>query len=228
MQDLFNPGTWLECDINEMSKKEFIDFCRKTYDKAHNIEKPSILPTEKKRIQAEFRKKITTKLKEFKDRRYLQNLSIMQEIKRLTNMVQSISCRLVKKPYDKMTNSERDALIPVIEFIFKEMADYLVNNEETLQNWKKDKENFNTETGVPVTTLKKYINDNLPETDEMTLRTLVAWLKKTLPTKRVPVGSQKTVQRYKEYYSKNMVTAMLAIYTKAGKITAKNNKKQKE
>ena len=209
------PRTYLNCDIHAMNKRDFIAFCRKEYDRIHNREEPTRLPKEIKQLEHQFSDeafKILKNKKKKSEYRHIQNLSYHQETQRMTRRIQSLACSYYGKPFQDMTNKDKDRLIPYMKTIYAITQNYLIGQDEQNTSWHTDKENFDETTATNVKSLKSFLRNyikskNQTEPDEAFLKTLVNWYKKILPEKRVECKKNK-VHKYKEFYSSNMITTL--------------------
>ena len=207
--------TWLNCDIRNMTKREFINYCRKEYNRIHNIEEPSTLPKTVKDLQEDFYNKANNmfsgKKKNNKD--HLTKYTYPQENKRLYAKIQAAAIKLATdKPYKELTNKEKDKAKPVVKNLHETIADFLINNKDRNNDWSWQKENYDTEDCLCTQSLKQYIktyyestNQKIPK--EYTLRSITALLKTILPIKYTL--STKNKKQIKKYFSKQMITALI-------------------
>lgn len=200
--------TWLNCDIKSMTKREFISFCRKEYNRIHHIEEKSSLHKTTKQLAEEFLKTAREKCKDNKG--HVNSFLYYQEAKRMYSKIQAAAIRLATNKSEKeLTEKEKDSVKPTLNKLHKIVTAFLTENQEANNNWKEQKENYDEQDCLCVKSLKQYIKtcyesmgEEAPE--EYTLRTITALLKKILPTKYIL-----NKNRSKTYYSKTIIKQLI-------------------
>ena len=210
-----NKRTVLNCDIRTMTKKEFIAFCRKEYNRVHNIEEAPALPKTTKQLQEEFFTKARTVAEDStrRNNNHLSNFLYAQEVKRLYARIQATAIKITtNKPEKEITNKEKDNAIPTMKKLHDTILAFLLENQEENNNWIQEKENYDINDCICAKTIKPYIkkhyesnNKVIPE--EYTLRSIIALLKMILPEKNVTTPKNK--RQYKKYYSKKMINTLI-------------------
>lgn len=100
----------------------------------------------------------------------------------MTRRIQSLACSYYGKPFQDMTNKDKDRLIPYIKTIYAITQNYLIGQDEQNTSWHTDKENFDETTATNTKSLKSFLRNyikskNQTEPDEAFLKTLVNWYK---------------------------------------------------
>lgn len=209
MQDLFNPGTWLNCDINNMTEKEFISYCREEYRRTHNIPPPSQLTKKQKEfeeafigsIQTKEQKKpngmrIRTKAEYFKSANYVKN-NLRKTLAKLAILYTFGTYK--GNNTRKLGAKEKDSIIPILETYYKTAAETINKLDEKTEAWKNNRHRSQKELpeSLKAKDLKNWLLVNVENPEEAGILTELC--KTLLTTTSINWGTEKKEKNIESY-----------------------------
>ncbi len=224
--NLFNPMTVLECDINAMTLKDFLAFCKTEYLKAHNIQDNSKELKVKKQNEETFTEEIQEIAGKASECYMFKELTFRYAMKELTNICNRITEHITAEENNKPGNlAEKNK---AFRNVSNKIKNYLKDNNEKFINWSKETESYDEKDTITIKTVKAYIQECLNETcsektEEKFIRLLVKLIKRTQPVK-VIVTEKAEKRKRREYYSRTFIKEEINVIVSLAK---ENNKAEK-
>ena len=143
---LFNeePCTILACDIQTMSEREFLKFCKDAYRKAHNIEEKININKNVKDYIIDFTDKmhILNKDKNYSAFQMLTNVRYNAGTGTMLKRMATIS---MGKDVKEMDRQEQETYCNKVKQMFEELYDFCEKNADAMESWKKTDRNISAD-----------------------------------------------------------------------------------